>query len=593
MKNNIIFFIILSFGILSCRNVSSSGGTNSSAGDLVLTVLPFELAGETCAANMKLHWNSVVGAVNYAVYSSTDGSSYSQVDFSSSTTYDDYAIAGSKCYYQVKAVKANGETIAASPVVSCTVSDESSSLNVYDNTTYTGFIQRSDLKFGSIFYKYVYSNSSGQVTLTEYTSTDGLNFEAGDIVMDPSHSKITDSDISSGSTKGELYSSKLEAMSVVKKDDQIIIWAHYENASDYSLGRAVCISGTPGSGEYFTYHGSFQPEGNDSRDMTFFEDTDGTGYIVSASDTNTNLRIYRLTSDWTNVDTTFQSIVVCENQNREAPSLIKQNGWYYLFSSAAAGWYPSAAKYISAQSISDLAYADLRDIGNTQTFGAQSGGVTKIGSRYVMMANRWSGGWATPDPVLSALGEWSSQRMLPMSLSVGYAFYDYYYNVKYNCDSEIVIPVQKGRNLSQNQDVSLSDSGQTGYTPEKANDGVSSDSDNYYNPSATSGTYDYVADLGSKCKISEVDVTFRVYKGSEVYNTYTIDGSTDGSTWTTIKDKSDNTVIGFNENIIDDTGTYRYVRLHVTGVYRASNNSSLDASWVRGIHEFSVYGTYN
>jgi hypothetical protein len=588
------FLLITIYTLYSCKNVSassSSGEAVSALGGLVVAVQPFELTGETSAANMKLHWNSIEGAANYAVYRSTDGDSYTQINFSGSTIYDDYAISGDKCYYKVKAVKTNGKTFAVSSVVAGTVIPESSSLNVYDNTTYTSFIKRSSLKVDDTYYNYVYSNSNGQVTLTEYTSTDGLNFTVGNVVMDPSHSVITNSDITGGSTSGELYSCKLEAMSVVQKDNQIVIWAHYENASDYSLGRVVCISGTAGGG-YFTYHGSFQPENNDSRDMTFFEDTNGTGYIVSASDTNTNLRIYRLTSDWTDVDTTFDSIIVCENQGREAPALIKQDGWYYLFSSAAAGWYPSSAKYISARTISELAAADMCDIGNTQTFGAQSGGIKKIGDQYVMMANRWSSGWAAPDPILSALGKWSSQRMLPISLSNGCAFYDYYYNIKYNCDFGILIPVQDGRNLSLNADTSLSNTGQTGYTAEFANDGISDESDNYYNPNATSGVYNYIVDLGAKCKIAEVDVTFRVYKGSEVYNTYTIDGSMDGSTWTILQDKSDNTIIGFNENVINDTSAYRYVRLHVTGLYRASTNASLDASWVRGIHEFSVYGTY-
>ena len=594
----ILGLVSLSLVTVSCRNAvtdsSAQQDNGTVSGTLNLTVQPFELTGDTSADNMKLHWSAVDGAQSYAVFRSVDGGAYFQIGCLNSTVYDDYAVTGAACRYQVKAMRNERDVIAVSPVVSAGPVFETSSMYTYDNTSHSDFVQRSVLKFGDTYYGYLAVRVNGQVSIYEYTSADGITFSGkGTIVMDPSHSVVADSDIQDGSTNGELYNCKLESMCTAKKGDTVVIWAHYEEAgSTYTTARAVCISGVPGAG-YFTYHHAVRPQGYDSRDLTFFADDDGRGYIISAANSNTNLNMYRLSADWTTVDETFTALVLCAGAKREAPSLIHTGGYYYLFSSAAAGWYPSQAKYVSAATIAGLASGELRNIGNTQTFGAQSGQVAKAGNSYLMMANRWSGGWAHPDPVLSADGYWSSQRMLPLSMNNGYAFNDYYYNVKYNCDEGVIIPVQNGRIVSRNMDVSLSDAGQTGCEPENAVDGISDDSSNYYNPDATSGIYNYVVDLGSGCIISEVDVTFRVYNGSEVYNTYTIDGSNDGSTWTTIKDKSDNRIIGFNENSITGAGSYRYVRLHVTGLYRASNDSSLDAGWVRGIHEFTVYGTYN
>jgi hypothetical protein len=138
-----VFFLLIStLTLLCCRNVSSTGEISCVSGGLVLVVHPFGLAGETSAANIKLYRNTIDDAANYAMYRSANGSLCSQVVFSNSTTYDDYAVSAGKCCYQIKAVPINGAVIATSSVVVDTVIEKSSGLNVY-------------------------ANSSGQVTLTE------------------------------------------------------------------------------------------------------------------------------------------------------------------------------------------------------------------------------------------------------------------------------------------------------------------------------------------------------------------------------------------------------------------------------------------
>lgn len=582
------------FLTVSCAGLNSDDSNSASSKakpDLAVAATAFELSGKTTVDNFKLHWNSVEHASYYTLArSDSAGGAYADIVGKSkamtSTMYDVYDAGTTTYYYKVAAYNAYGLKIAESDSVKCEPFSDTTSLT-YDNTAKSSLSQPTTLKFGDVYYQYVYTNTNGCVSLTEQTSSDGLTFSGTSVVItgDPSDTEHYNS---------ALASCKLESTCYAKKGDEVVIWSHYENAKDYSLGEIYCISGVPGSGKLTGDAAGYHPQGHDSRDLTMFIDDDGKAYLISATDTNTNLRLYRLADSWKKIDPTFTALYLCKGQNREAPCLIKNNGWYYLFSSEAAGWYPSLGKYCAATTIGGLVDADILEIGNRTTFGGQSGQVAKIGGTYLMMANRWSGGWAHPDPVLSSAGYWSSQRMLPISMSSGYAFYDYFYNVKYDCTSGTVVPVQDGYLASLNGATGKSDASASGYSASEAVDGISCDyDDSYYNPSATSGTYNLVVDLGKPYKIGEVDVTFRVYKGSEVYNKYTIAGSNDGSTFTTIKDNSSNYIIGFCENVMDASAAtaYRFVRVQVTGIYRNSNDTSLDASWVRGIHELSVYGT--
>lgn len=581
-----IFASFLSFiiicGFIPAMSLTARAEVSGSGNDLTVVTTPFELQGDTAADNMKVEWNPVSGATKYTLYrSDADNGNYVELASSASTTYDDYDLNTSMTYYyKVSAIGASGVIATSEPAAAQAVIEPAAGLMTYDNTKVSFLKLKSKLLFDGIYYQYAFqSDSSGFTQIVEQTSSDGLNYSGNRVIL-------------SKTDNPELNANKFEAVSIVKHGSKVVMWAHYENNADYTLARVASISGTPGGS--FTYHGSFQPQGNQSRDLNFFEDDDGSGYLVSASDNNANLKVYKLNEDWTNIlpADVYPAVTLLANQQREAPAMIKKDGWYYLFTSQTAGWYPSQGGYISAQSIPELADAPLQPIGNTVTFGAQSGGIVQIGDHYVMMANRWSGGWATPDPALG--GAWSSQRMLPITLQDGYAAYDYYSSIKYNADAGVVIPVQSGKILSLNKPTTLSASdspGAAGYTAGQANDGISYAENNFFQPGANTGTFTWTVDLGKESAISQIDVTFRLTKGSETYSQYILSGSKDGNSFTTIKDQSSNRIVGFNENIISDPNTYRYVRIQVTGVKRASNNSDLNADWTRGFNELTVYGT--
>ncbi len=59
--------------------------------------------------------------------------------------------------------------------------------------------------------------------------------------------------------------------------------------------------------------------------------------------------------------------MVRRGECREAPSVVKIDSWYYVFSSRASGWLPSEPRYVLATSL-EGPYSDGIAMGNTATF---------------------------------------------------------------------------------------------------------------------------------------------------------------------------------------------------------------------------------
>ena len=187
-----------------------------------------------------------------------------------------------------------------------------------------------------------------------------------------------------------------------------------------------------------------------ARDMTVFQDDDGTAYIAYSSEENRSLYIAELDADYTNVTHTTGTDMVSAGQYSEdgrfpyvfadgtaeapvrgedfqivkecgmleAPALFQHGGKYYAVASGATGWAPNPQTYHTADSIlgtwirgveTDDAYENvaynsipeggdgLLSIGDTRrtTFGSQSTNVIDLGGgRFVYMGDRWNSGAA-------------------------------------------------------------------------------------------------------------------------------------------------------------------------------------------------------
>lgn len=581
----------------SCSADSSSSASDTKA-KMVIAASTFMLEGAGRADNIKLHWNPVENAVSYTLERS-DGKVLidNKTKTFNSLFYDDYGVESNSYTYTVKAFDSYKNQIAQASVFAGESSVTDATYTFNNSPTVesgvTSLIKESPLVFDGIYYKYSVERDDGEfVNIVEYSSIDGLSWSEGRVVVTGNAEANADAFYDE-----DLKSCKLESTCVTSRKGKIIIWSHYEEyGSTYTKACVYCVSGTPGGD--FTGHGAYRPLGNASRDLTFFKDHDGRGYLISA--TLATMYLYRLTEDWTAVDNTFGCVTLQEGEWREAPSLIYHEGWYYLFSSRQNGWLPTEGKYISSKSLKGLAGKKGELVGSVNTFASQSGGVVKIGNQYAMMANRWSGGWEVKDPVLQAHGLWSCQRMLPIVLKEGYAFYDFYSSVKYDCEQGIMIPVQRGRIVSYHGDTSLSSECSGTFKAKYAVDGnglTSKEKNEFYR--GKDYNFDFVVNLGDKYKINGLDISFYTVQGSEAYCTYALYGKENASddNWALIKDFSDNVMMNFNSQVFNQTQTaYKYIKVAVTGQKRATTNgsnkphSSVNVSWCTGLYEVSVYG---
>ena len=199
------------------------------------------------------------------------------------------------------------------------------------------------------------------------------------------------------SSASELQVANIERPKVIYNaaTGRYVMWMHKENGSDYGEARAAVASSATVDGNY-TYHGSFRPLGNMSRDITLYNDN-GTAYMISAADENRDLHIYRLTSDYLNVASLVGNF--WNDAGREAPALFKRGSTYFMLTSGLTGWSPNQAMYATAPSISGP-WSAMTNVGDSTTFRSQSTYVLPIQgtstTSYLYMGDRWAGAWGGP-----------------------------------------------------------------------------------------------------------------------------------------------------------------------------------------------------
>ncbi|MDO4562696.1 MAG: family 43 glycosylhydrolase [Clostridia bacterium] len=170
-----------------------------------------------------------------------------------------------------------------------------------------------------------------------------------------------------------------------EKTKKYVMWMHYENGLDYNAARCAVASCDTPDGEY-TYHGSFNPVGNMSRDCTLFVDDDKTAYFISAARDNADMIIYRLTDDYMAIDEQVKTL--WSSQYREAPAIFKRGKYYFMITSMCTGWFPNQCAYAVAEKI-DGRWSSLRPFGPATAFNTQPTYVIKLGGSYIYVGDRW------------------------------------------------------------------------------------------------------------------------------------------------------------------------------------------------------------
>lgn len=188
-----------------------------------------------------------------------------------------------------------------------------------------------------------------------------------------------------------------------------------------------------------------------ARDMTVFQDVDGTAYVSYSSEENRTLYIAKLNADYTNVektttddtigfqfsdDGTYPRIFADGTEGApvdgvdytivkrcgilEAPAIFTHDGHYFLVASGATGWDPNPGTYYTASNLlgdwirgivpndahENTNYAQipaggdgLLSVGDSRntTFGSQPTNVFPLNAaegKYVYMGDRWNSGAA-------------------------------------------------------------------------------------------------------------------------------------------------------------------------------------------------------
>ncbi|MFF4572987.1 RICIN domain-containing protein [Streptomyces sp. NPDC001410] len=237
------------------------------------------------------------------------------------------------------------------------------------------------IKVGSYYYWFGEDRNSDNTFryVDAYRSTDLKSWEFRGHVL-------------SQSSAAELATAYIERPKVIynASTGKFVMWMHKENGVDYSeASAAVAVSGTV-DGTY-TYQGSFRPLGQHmSRDLTTYVDSDGTAYMVSAANNNYDLNIYRLTADYTGIDSLLAN--PWPGGHREAPALFKRNGVYFMLTSGATGWNPNQQQYATATSLAGP-WTAWTNVGDSTAYGSQTAYVLPVqgssGTSYLYMGDRW------------------------------------------------------------------------------------------------------------------------------------------------------------------------------------------------------------
>lgn len=214
-----------------------------------------------------------------------------------------------------------------------------------------------------------------------YSSTDLMNWKYEGLVIEADREN----------PESPMYYQKVcERPKVIycKKTGKFVLWMHLDSADYTFAGVGIAVSDSPVGP--FTLIAAKQPNRLDARDMTIFQDHDGTAYLFHSSNWNKMMAISRLTEDYTDVDGFFKYVMI--DQSREAPAVCRHDGRYYMVTSGCTGWEPNSALY----SVSDYAMGTWELIDNPcegpnyrRTFEGQSTYIFEYRGQKYLMLDHW------------------------------------------------------------------------------------------------------------------------------------------------------------------------------------------------------------
>lgn len=370
----------------------------------------------------------------------------------------------------------------------------------------------------------------------------------------------------------DLNYAKIERPKVIycASTGKYVMWMHKEYGSHYGEARAAVATCDTVDGNY-TYHGSFNPLGYMSRDCTAYVDDNGSAYFLSAANENYDLHVYKLTSNYEQVDYLVQ--ILWPGGHREAPAMFKRNGYYFLVTSGCTGWAPNQGKYAYTTDIAGT-WSDLIDFGNSNNYDSQPTYVITVdGSQttsYIYCGDRWmDSGWFDSKYIWLPIDiESDTSISLP---NAG--------EIQIDTETGEVIPAPTptppGPNVGLNKPATAS-SEESGNPVENGNDGSSTT--RWCANDGDTGEW-WKVDLGGAFDLLGTQVEWEF--AGRVYD-YKVEVSSDDVNWTLKVDKTSNSSTAqVQQDLFSATGV-RYVRITITGL--------ASGTWA-SFYEFLVFGT--
>lgn len=191
-----------------------------------------------------------------------------------------------------------------------------------------------------------------------------------------------------------------------ERTQRYAMWFHYIGKDPLDrdvvqIGRADAgVASCDRINGVYQWHGYQRPLGPKMtvKDCTLFKDEDGKGYFIFDSypagrSTTRCIHIARLSDDYLR---TTEVRKIPNAQRREAPVMIKNNGYYFLLTSGVTGFHANAARCHRAKNI----FGPYEDLGNfcrgprrEITFNSQGTHAFELNDRpgsFVFMADRWN-----------------------------------------------------------------------------------------------------------------------------------------------------------------------------------------------------------
>ena len=172
------------------------------------------------------------------------------------------------------------------------------------------------------------------------------------------------------------------------KNNNFVLWMHIDRR-DYSYaGVGIAVSPSP-TGPFELIKVTV-PNRCDSRDMTLFQDTDGTAYLIHSTDWNKTMCIARLNDSYTDLDGLYVYTMI--DQEREAPAPFFHDGTYYMITSGCTGWQPNAALFSQCTHLLGkwkLIDNPCRGEHASKTFFGQSSFVFQHNGKFYLMLDHW------------------------------------------------------------------------------------------------------------------------------------------------------------------------------------------------------------